>query len=117
MSGELARLLRLLVQGDKEAHIHRVHVGPLSYLTPVEFTSQLTTTNTRRGFQVYNASPAASGDCAYCFQHAITSSSMSGESQPIPAGALIPIPVHTDVAVFFFATSGENGSLRVTEIA
>lgn len=119
---DLARLLRYLVQGDKEGKI-----TPVTTLGSVqEFTSQLTSGQPRKSIRVYNNSDSASGEILYGF----TPDMGSGESQPIPIGAMIDIPVaakkftgvdndtENAIGIYFMnVNSGEWGDLRVQEIA
>ncbi|KKL15549.1 hypothetical protein LCGC14_2504510 [marine sediment metagenome] len=108
--GELNKLLRLLVQGDKEGKITAVTAMP----TATKFTSQLTSGQTRKALAVYNHSDTASGDCYYSYS---SSADISGESMVIPKGALVDVPVANDIDVYFFTASGEMGNLRVEELA
>jgi len=108
---EMAKLLRFLVQGDKEAKITQVSAS----ITATKFTPQLT--YARKGMAVYNNSNDASGECYYGFTATM---SPSGESMPIPKGAVVNIPVSTDIDVYFLSFSGEvgqQGDLRVIEIS
>ncbi len=113
MAGELGRLLRLLVQADKQAVITRVVPSHI----PTQFTSQITA-NTRKGISVYNNSDAASGESFYGFDS--ETMSPSGESMVIPKGypqTDIPIAETSDILLYFQAVSGETCDLRVMEIA
>lgn len=109
---EIAKLLRLLAQGDKEAIVTAV----TATLTPAKFSSQLTSGHTRKGIAAYNNSNSSSGECYYGFSASI---SPSGESMPIPLGAMVNIPVANVDAIdlYFVSTSGEYGDLRIIEIA
>lgn len=120
---DVARLLRFLVQGDREAKITAV----TTHGDPEEFTSQLTSGQPRKSIRVYNDSNSASGEILYGFTSDMTNSE---ESQPIPRGAMIDIPIaskkftsvddDTDDAIslyFMNTNSGEWGNLRVQEIA
>uniref|UniRef100_A0A6M3J8Y0 Uncharacterized protein n=1 Tax=viral metagenome TaxID=1070528 RepID=A0A6M3J8Y0_9ZZZZ len=109
---EIAKYLRYIIQANKEAKVTAVQAHPVGPLT--EFTSQLTEEQPRKGIAAYNNSDAASGDCYYGYNAGI---SPSGESMPIPLGAFIPIPISTDISVFFCAASGEHGDIRVEELA
>lgn len=113
MSAEMEYLLRLMVNGDKEAKVTAVTAD----LTPTKFTSQLTLEYKRKILAVYNNSDSASGECHYSYSASATTASLS---HPIPKGSKIEIPVSTNVDVYFFADtvlSGEIGDLRVEEIA
>ena len=115
MAGELGRLLRLLVQADKQAVITKV----VPSHTPTQFTSQITE-NTRKGISVYNATNhvnAESGECFFGFESA--GMSPSGESMPIPQGSVwdIPVAATEDIPLFLQSISGETSDLRVMEIA
>lgn len=108
---ELSRLLRYLVQGDKEAKISAVEV----HGDPEKFTSQLANEYPRKAVSVYNDSDAASGEVRYGFTSDMT---ISGESHPVPRGSMISIPVSTDIDLYFMNTvSGEWGNIRVQEVA
>ncbi|MCK5602099.1 hypothetical protein KAR91_09525 [Candidatus Pacearchaeota archaeon] len=114
MAGELGRLLRLLVQADKQAVITKL----VPSHTPTLFTSQITE-NTRKGIGVYNNSDAGSGECYFGFDS--VTMSPSGESMPIPQGSVwdIPIADTEDIPLYFHSEiSGElNLDLRVIEVA
>jgi len=115
MAGELGRLLRLLVQADKQAVITKVVPTP----TPTQFTSQITA-NTRKGIGVYNHTQHANSESGECFfSFASAGMSPSGESMPIPQGSIWDIPVADVIAVpiYFQSVSGEVGDLRVIEVA
>ena len=113
MAGELGRLLRLLVQADKEATITQVTPTP----TPAQFTSQVSA-NTRKGIGVYNATAHANTESGECFFGFSAAMSPSGESMPIPMGAVWDIPVAdvTAIPLYFQSVSGETGDLRVIEV-
>ena len=110
--GEIAKYLRFLINADKEAKISVVHVSQ----TPAQFTSQLTSEQTRRRIGVYNNSNDASGEWYYGFSAA---ASPSGESIPIPKKSLEFIPIaDTDaIELYFFSDLSESGELRVLEFA
>ena len=117
MAGELGRLMRLLVQADKQAVITKVIPTP----TPTQFTSQITD-NTRKGIGVYNHTVHAnsvSGECFFGFADGDGGMSPSGESMPIPMGSIwdIPIAETDDIPLYFQSVSGETGDLRVIEVA
>jgi hypothetical protein len=108
---EIAYLLRLLAQGDKEG---KITVQPVCGAAAA-FTSQLTSGQTRKGFSAYNSSSVtASGELYYGYSESL---SPSGESKPIPQGAVVDIPVSADIPVYFIAETNESGELRVEEIA
>ena len=115
MAGELGRLLRLLVQADKQAVITKL----VPSHNPTQFTSQITE-NTRKGIGVYNHSNNANAESGECF-FGFTSAGMSpsGESMPIPQGSVwdIPIAETSDISLYFQSISGETGDLRVIEVA
>jgi len=107
MSRETDYLLRLMSQGDKELKTTAVEV----FGDAAAFTSQ--TTNFRKGFAAYNNSDSASGECVWGGSDLTEANGM-----PIPKGAIVDIPVSTDIDVYFCNTlSGEIGNLRVVEIA
>ncbi len=108
--GEMSKLLRFLVQGDKEGKITAVTATP----TVTKFTSQLENGQPRKALAVYNHSDSASGDCFYAYESDVD---ISGESMVLPKGALVDIPVASDIDVYFFTEIGELGNLRVEEIA
>ena len=110
MSGQVENLLRVMVNGDKEAVITAVPVTPI----PSIFTSQLVDGFPRKAIFAYNNSDLASGECYYGYNPNI---SVSRESRPIPIGAVVEIPVTTNIPVYFCCVSGEKGDLRVEEIA
>ena len=107
---QVENLLRVMVNGDKEAKITTVAVTP----TPTLFTSQLANGFPRKSICVYNNSNSASGECYYGYSNAITPSS---GSRPIPLGSVIEIPVTTNIPVYFSCVAGELGDIRVEEIA
>jgi len=107
MSSQTDYLLRLMSQGDKELKTTAVEV----FGSPTKFTSQ--TTEYRKGFAAYNNSDSASGEIVWGGVDLTEANGM-----PIPKGAITPIPVSSDVDVYFCNTvSGEIGNLRVVEIA
>ena len=107
---QIENLLRVMVNGDKEAKITSVAVN----LTPTLFTSQLVNGFPRKAVWVYNNSNVHSGECYYGYSAAITPSSAS---RPIPIGAVIEIPVTTNIPIYFCCVAGELGDLRVEEVA
>lgn len=108
---ELANLLRLLVQGDKEAVVTEV----VATDTPSKFTSQLASGQRRRRLLAYNNSATGSGEAGYGYDAAIN----IDDAMILPKGERVWIPVAADVDVYFVAgNSGEtNISIRVEEIA
>lgn len=107
---EESRLLRLLVQGDKEAKVSAFTVP----FDPTEFVSQLSQGYSRRKLKVRDLSDAASGECYYGYSGEIT----VNDAMPIPSGEIITIPISTDISLYFMsAASGEFGSLRIEEIS
>jgi len=110
---ELGKLLRLLVQADKEATITKVIPTPV----PAQFTSGITA-NTRKGIGVYNATTHANTESGECFFGFKAGMSPSGESMPIPQGTVWDIPVAdvTAIPIYFQSVSGEVGDLRVIEV-
>ena len=108
---EIAKLLRLLVQADKEGKVTPVTVTPIV----TEFTSQLVSGEFRKSLAAYNHSDAASGEIFYSFTK--DSVDVSGECMVIPKGSLVDIPVASNLSVYFFTPSGEWGNLRVEELA
>lgn len=112
---EVAKLLRYLVQGDKEAVITAV----TTHGDPEQFTTKLTEGQPRKKLTVYNDSNTSSGELLYGFSSTMNN---SGESMPLPQGAAVDIPVaddeNTDINLYFMnVNSGEWGNLRVREIA
>lgn len=109
---EIASLLRLQVQSDKEAKVVCVTVTD----APTKFTSQLTTGYTRRSIRAYNNSASASGELYYGFAG---SGEMDSElaSYPILKGETAKIHVSDDIDIYFVAEAGELGDLRVEELA
>lgn len=112
---DIAESLRLLLSGKVEGKITALHVTP----APTEFSSQLSTENTRKAVYVYNNSDSSSGDCFYGYHDHLSPSgeNLANAGQPIPVGAKVAIPVTTDVSFYLCASSGELGNLRVEEIA
>ena len=107
MSSEQTRLLRLMSQADHELKTTAVEV----FGSPTVFTPQ--TTRFRKGFAAYNNSDSASGEIVWGGSDLTEANGM-----PIPKGAIVDIPVSTDIDVYFCNTlSGEIGNLRVVEIA
>ena len=109
MSSEQTYLLRLMSPGTKELKITAVDVFGSATL----FESQLSAGYTRKGFGAYNQSNSASGEVVWG-----PAGVTEGTGMPIPKGAIVDIPVSTDIDVYFCNTvSGETGNLRVIEIA
>ena len=109
MSAEIAYLLRLSSPGAKELKTTAVDV----FGSAAKFTSQLTSEYSRKGFAAYNNSNSASGEVLWG-----GSDLTEANGIPIPKGAMVDIPLSTDVDVYFCNTvSGEIGNLRVVEIA
>jgi hypothetical protein len=108
---ELAYLLRLMVQGDKEAVSTRVTAGHIPQL----FASQLQGGNTRRRLNVHNNSASGSGEVGYMY----TGEANFDHAIPLPAGEKTWIPVSSDLSVYYMAqVSGEqNLDLRFEEIS
>ena len=114
---EIAKLLRLMSQADKEFKITTV----TTYGSPAKFTSQLTLGFARKGFAAYNNSATNSGEIAW------GGSDCNVNGMPIPKGAIVDIPIassanadvtNADVDVYFCNdTSGEYGDLRVIELS
>jgi len=114
MSGQVARLLRFLIQADQQAVITKITPTPTATL----FESQIDD-NTRKGIGVYNQTSHANSESGECFFGFSAAMSPSGESMPIPQGTVWDIPV-ADVAaipIYFQSVSGETGDLRVIEVA
>ena len=109
---EIASLLRLQVQADKEAVITAVTVTEV----PTKFTSQLTLGYTRKSISAYNNSNSASGELYYGYVGS-GELSASAYSQPIPVGSQVGINVSTDIDIYFVSEVGETGDLRVEELA
>ena len=107
MSRETDFHLRLLSQADKQLKTTAVTVTG----TPTKFTSQVT--QFRKGIAAYNNSNSASGECAWGGSDLTAANGML-----IPKGSIVDIPVSTNIDLYFCNTvSGENGDLRVVEIA
>lgn len=104
---EIASLLRLQVQCDKEIKVTPVTVTPVA----TAFTSQLEEGYTRRSFFGYNNSHNDSGELYYGHDDEVT----AGTGRPIPLGADVEFRLSTDVDIYFVAASGEIGDLRVLE--
>ena len=108
---EIAKLLRLLVQADKEFKITPVVV----HGTPEKFTSQLTEGYLRKGFAAFNNSDAASGEVVWGKE---TDIGINHKGMPITPGMTANIPVSASLDVYFSNTiSGEQCDLRVLELA
>ena len=109
---EIASLLRLQVQSDKEAVVTCVTVTD----APTVFTSQLTGNNTRKSIQAYNNSNSGSGEVYYGYAG---SGEMDSDlaSYPIPKGESAKINVAVGIDVYFVSDAGETGDLRVEELA
>ena len=108
---ELANLLRLMVQGDKEAVVSEV----VATDTPTLFTTALTSGQRRRRLYAYNVTAAGSGEAGYGYDAAVN----INDAMILAKGVRTWIPVAADVDVYFVAgISGEtNISIRVEEIA
>jgi len=104
---EIASLLRLQVQCDKEIKVTAVTVTA----TATKFTSQLTEGYTRKSFFGYNNSDGTSGELYYGHDDTVTPST----GRPIPLGADVEFRLSTDLDIYFVAESGEQGDLRVFE--
>jgi hypothetical protein len=105
---EIASLLRLLVQADKEFKITPVTVlGSAS-----KFTSALSSGYKRKAFAAYNNSASTSGEILW------GGSDVATKGMPIPKGAIADLPVANTLDVYFAnSVSGERGDLRVIELA
>lgn len=108
MSGQIGRLLRLMVQGDVEFKTSAVTITG----TAAKFTSQLVTTNTRKKIVAYNNSNGSSGEC-YWGGSDLTSSN----GVPIPKGDMMDLGVSSGLDVYFISDAGEIGDLRIVEVA
>jgi len=111
--GEIAKYLRLgILNADKEAVVTAV----TTYGDPAEFSSQLTSGQTRKGIGVYNNSNEDSGEAYYSFTGEATSGS---KSMPIPVGCMANIPIADveAISLHFFCGTGEIADLRVIEVA
>jgi len=106
---ELNNLMRLLVQADKEYKITNVTASDIT----TKHTSQLTSGYKRKGIAAYNNSNDLSGECFW----GDSNLTYSANGMPIPKGAIIEIPLSTDLDIYFCSASGEVGDLRVIEIA
>jgi len=104
---EMAKLLRLLVQGDKEAEVTSFPV----YGDPTLFETQVTAF--RKHLDVLRMSGPGSGEVYYGFNTDLS----PANGMVIPSGEVHPIPVSTDISLYFCVTSGEIGNLRIREIA
>ena len=105
---ELAYHLRLKSPADKEIKTTRVSVTDASG----EFTSQLAEGYTRKRLIVYNHSNSSSGELYYGPAEV---TALTGF--PLKKGEYVDIPVATDLSIYFVAESGEQGDLRVIELA
>ena len=122
MSSEIARLLRLLVQGDKEGKLTTLGVSgesavPMFAADDTYDESRYTNLALgyrRKALSVYNNSLSGSGEAFYGYS---AFDGPSGESFPIPKGAAVNIPVNDDVRIWVSAESGEWADLRIEEIA
>ena len=111
---ELGKLLRLLVQGDKQFKVTRL----ISTGTPQQFESSLDFT--RKAFRVFNTSDAASGEVVWGGADVLTN------GFPIRPGSVIEIPIAAtpaadssaaNIAVYFAnSVSGELCDLRILEV-
>jgi hypothetical protein len=112
--GNLDYYLRLLVQADKEA---RVTVKKVTGTPAQQFTSALTSGQTRKRLRVYNASDSGSGELYYGFTSTM---SPSGESMSVKkdiAPVEVPIAETDSVPLYFCCDSGEQCLVRVEELA
>ena len=111
---EIAKLLRFLVQADKEAKITAVTAEPQGPHT--QFSTGLTSGQTRKGLSVYNNSDSSSGECFFGYDENMSG---SGETSVIPKATLVSIPIAdvSAIPLFLCAASGEFGDLRVEEYA
>ena len=107
---QIENLLRVMVNGDKEAKITAVPVTS----TPSLFTSQLVNGFPRKSLRVYNNSASTSGECYYGFSNDITS---SFKSKGILPKKTIEIKVTTNIPVYVCCLDGQLGDLRFEEIA
>jgi len=108
---EIAKMLRLLVQADKEFKVTSIPV----YGAASKFTSRLTSGYLRKGFAVYNNSNSASGEVVW---GGATDTGIGNKGMPISKGTLVNIPVASSLDIYFSNTvSGELSDLRILELA
>ena len=104
--GEMEKLTRTLVIGDKAFSARAMLVTA----TAQEIETALSVY--RKGLTVYNNSNTSSGELYWggsdVTQH---------NGFPIPKGAMLTIPVSTDLPVYVVAEAGETGDLRIMELA
>lgn len=106
---EIAKLLRIIAQADKEFKVSTVVVRG----EPAKFTSQLSGDALRKKFIVYNASASGSGEIV---MGASTDRGLDGEGFIIKKGEYVNIPLAPNLDVYFSNTvSGENCNLRIFE--
>ena len=109
---EIASLLRLLAQSDKEGAVTAVTVTD----QPTVFTSQLSGDNTRKFIRAHNNSDSASGELYYGYAGS-GEMDLGRASFPIPKGESVRIRAATAINIYFVAEGGEVGDLRVEELA
>jgi hypothetical protein len=100
--------LRLKSPADKEIKTTRVLVTENSG----EFTSQLAEGYTRKRLIAYNLSNTSSGEVYYGPAEVTALTGM-----PLKKGEYVDIPIGTDLSIYFVAEAGEEGDLRVIELA
>ena len=105
---EIAILMRLLTEGDREVKTSALTVTE----SAVQFNSQLSKGYKRKGFAVYNASNDASGELFYGDQDV-----SADDGYPVKKAIETEIPLSTDVDIYFVAEAGQTGDLRVFEMA
>jgi len=106
---EIAKLLRLAAQSDKEFKITSVVVRG----APTKFTSQLTEGYLRKKFVAYNNSASGSGEIVYGNS---LDSGISGKGMIVKKGVMTDLPIAASLDIYFSNTvSGENCNLRVFE--
>ncbi len=115
---EIGKLLRLMVQGDKEFVVTQQDI----FGTPAKFESQLSGGHLRKILAAYNNSDLASGEVVWGGDDIGAANGM-----PIPKGAIVQIPISSKLSdggetggvdVYFANTaSGERSDLRILEIS
>ncbi len=108
---EIAFLLRMMVQGDKEGKVSEV----VATDTPAKFISQLISGQTRRHLYANNVAASGSGEVGYGYDVAVN----INDAMILNKGERTRIPVSTDLDLYLVAgISGEtNMSVRMEEIA
>lgn len=105
---EIASLLRLLVQSDKEFKVSSLTVSD----SITSFSSQLTSGYSRRRIRVKNNSSPGSGECYYGASNVSINNGF-----PLLVGEEIDLQIANNLNIYFISNSGETSDIRIFEAA